>query len=58
MAWYAMDLWLRDFAYHTEIKWYVFAIGALLALIIAFLTIGIQSAKAALVNPAMLLKGE
>ena len=58
IAWYLMDKWLQDFAYHVEITWWFFAITALLALIIALLTVGFQSLKAALMNPVKSLKSE
>ncbi len=58
IAWYVMNQWLSDFAYRIEISWWMFAAAGALALLIAFLTVGFQSVKAALANPARSLKSE
>ncbi|GAB3953697.1 ABC transporter permease [Spirosoma harenae] len=58
IAWYAMNQWLQDFAYKLPITWWIFAVAGLLALIIALLTVSLQSAKAALVNPVKSLRSE
>ncbi len=61
-AWYFMNNWLKSFAYRIDLDWLSFApiaLGAgLAALLIAFLTIGIQSVRAALANPVASLKSE
>jgi putative ABC transport system permease protein len=51
VAWYLMHHWLQNFAYRIDIGWTVFAVTALLALGIAFLTIGIQAYRSARANP-------
>ena len=58
LAWYAMDKWLADFAYRIEMHWWMFALAGLLAAIIAFLTVGFQSVKAAVMNPVRSLRSE
>ncbi|QKZ12825.1 ABC transporter permease [Spirosoma sp. KUDC1026] len=58
IAWYVMHQWLQNFAYRVDIHWWVFALAGLLAVSIALLTVSIQSAKAALVNPVKSLKTE
>ncbi|WP_080240525.1 ABC transporter permease [Spirosoma rigui] len=58
LAWYAMSQWLQRFAYKTDIEWWVFALAGLLAIGIALLTVGLQSAKAALTNPVKSLRAE
>jgi putative ABC transport system permease protein len=58
IAWYAMNTWLQDFAYHTEINWWVFASAALISILIALFTVSFQSIKAALMNPVKSLKSE
>jgi putative ABC transport system permease protein len=52
VAWYLMHRWLRNFAYRIDIGWTIFAVTALLALGIAFFTIGVQAYRAARANPA------
>lgn len=57
-AWWAMDNWLQDFAYRTDIEWWVFAVAGIIAILVAFLTVSFQSVKAALANPIGALKSE
>jgi putative ABC transport system permease protein len=52
LSWYALNRWLQDFVYRIEIRWWMFAVTGLLAVIIAVFTVSLQSAKAALTNPA------
>ncbi|CAN5647328.1 ABC transporter permease [soil metagenome] len=58
LAWYAMDQWLKDFAYKIDIEWWMFALAGLLAVGIALLTVSFQSIKAALMNPVKSLRSE
>lgn len=58
IAYYAMNKWLENFAYKTELSWWVFALAGLLALGIALLTVSFQSWKAATKNPVESLRYE
>jgi len=58
VAWYAMHRWLENFAYKTELSWWIFALTGLLALGIALLTVSWQSLKAATRNPVEALRYE
>ena len=58
IAWYFMSEWLNGFAYHIEMTIFTFLIAGALALVITLITIGSQTLKAALVNPATILKNE
>ncbi|MDN3596004.1 FtsX-like permease family protein [Zunongwangia endophytica] len=58
IGWYAMQQWLQDYAHRIEIKWWVFGLAAMLVISIAMCTVGIQSAKKAIINPANSLKTE
>jgi len=58
IAWYAMDKWLQDFAYRTEISWWIFLIAGVLSVLIAFLTVSVQAIKAAVANPVKSLRTE
>ena len=58
LAWYAMNQWLKDFAYKIDIEWWMFALAGLLAIGIALLTVSFQSIKAALMNPVKSLRSE
>ena len=58
VAWYFMKQWLSDFAYRIDISAWVFVVAGLLAIAVAFLTVGYQSIKAALMNPVKSLRNE
>lgn len=58
IAWWVMTQWLQDFAYRTEINWWVFLLAGLLVLVITLLTVSYRSIKAALMNPVKSLKTE
>jgi putative ABC transport system permease protein len=58
LAWYFMHKWLQDFAYRISIGWWVFAITGFVALLIALLTISLQSFKVAVSNPVKSLRTE
>ena len=58
VAWWAMQRWLRDFAYRISIGWWTFALAGLGALLIALLTVSIQAIKAAGANPSKSLRSE
>ncbi len=58
VAWYFMNKWLQDFAYRINISWWVFAIAAIMALSIAFVTVSFQAIKAAIANPVKSLRTE
>jgi len=50
-AWWAMHDWLQGFAFRIDIKWWVFGLSAITALLVAFITVALQSVKAASSNP-------
>ncbi|MCB0855754.1 MAG: ABC transporter permease, partial [Bacteroidetes bacterium] len=56
IAWYAMQEWLSGFEYHVDLNVWVFALSGVSAIVIAWLTIGYQSLKAALANPVESLR--
>ena len=58
LAYYLMSAWLQDFAYRTNIAWWIFVLAGVTAVLIAFVTISLQSIKAALMNPVKSLKAE
>ncbi len=58
IAWYAMHTWLTDFAYRTDIHWWVFLLAGGLTVLISLLTVSFQSVKAALMNPVKSLRSE
>ena len=58
LAYYAMNLWLQDFAYSIEIGVGIFIMTAFFVVLVAGLTISYQSLKAAVANPIHSLKHE
>jgi putative ABC transport system permease protein len=58
IALYVMKKWLQNFAYRINIGWLVFAIAGVIALVIALLTVGFHSYKAAGKNPVEALRYE
>jgi len=58
VAWWAMNNWLQDFAYHIKISWWVFLAAGCLAVLIALVTISFQAIKAAIANPVKSLRTE
>jgi putative ABC transport system permease protein len=53
-----MHRWLENYAYKTEIKWWVFALAGIIVLVIAVLTLSFQSWRAATRNPVEALRYE
>lgn len=58
LVWWLMDKWMSQYAYRTEMSWWIFAVAGLATLVIALLTVLGQSYKAAVENPAHAVKGE
>jgi len=58
IAWWAANSWLQEYAYHIDIKWWVFVTAGLLAIGIALVTVSYQAIKAAIANPVKSLRTE
>ena len=58
VAYFYMQSWLQEFAYHVEMNLFIFILGGALSLLIAFLTINYQAVKAAYSNPIDVLRYE
>lgn len=58
IAWWAMHTWLGNFAYRTEISWWIFILAGFTAMCIALLTISFQAIRTAFANPAKSLRME
>ncbi|HET9435194.1 MAG TPA: FtsX-like permease family protein, partial [Chitinophagaceae bacterium] len=50
--------WLERFAYRIELEWWFFVGAGVTALLIAWITIGMQTIKAAHINPAECVRNE
>jgi putative ABC transport system permease protein len=58
VAWYAMNKWLQNYTYRITIMPWTFLLAALLAFLIALLTVSYKSARAARTNPVEALRYE
>jgi len=58
LAYYAMDRWLKNFAYRTDIALWIFLVSGILGLAAAFATVSYQSLKASVANPVDSLRYE
>ncbi|MEQ8904590.1 ABC transporter permease [Ekhidna sp.] len=58
ISYYFMSEWLQDFENRTNINLMVFLLAGIIALVIAWVTMGFQSWNAARINPARSLKDE
>src|SRR5579871_116997 len=58
LAWFIMNKWLEDFAYRIDVSWWMIAIAGLLAILIALITVSLQTIRAAIANPVKSLRTE
>jgi putative ABC transport system permease protein len=56
-AW-LLQRWLAGFAYHIDLLWWLFAVPALVALLIALAVVGAHSLRAARARPVSALRHE
>jgi len=58
LAWLATGHWLQHYPYRISLSWWLFASAALLVIVVALVTIGFQSVKAAMAKPVKSLRSE
>ncbi len=58
LAWLMMNNWLQNYQYRITISWWIFLIAAIVAILIALLTVSFQAIKAAIANPVKSLRTE
>ena len=58
IGYYIMSRWLENFAYKTDLGWYIFVFTGGLALFIAMGAVSFQAARAAYTNPVEALRDE
>jgi len=58
VAWWAMNAWLHNYAYRTNISWWIFLAAGSLAVLIALATVSYQALKVAVANPVKSLRKE
>ncbi|MFC2167811.1 ABC transporter permease [Acidobacteriota bacterium] len=57
-AYFVMNNWLQNFAYRINLSWWMFALAAGLAFLIALIIVSFQTIKAAIKNPVDSLRYE
>jgi len=58
VAWYGLSNFLQGYAYRTNLSWWVFALAAVITMLIAMLTVSFKCVQAALANPVKSLRTE
>jgi ABC-type antimicrobial peptide transport system permease subunit len=58
LAYFSMSSWLQQYAYRTEISWWIPASAGAGTLAITLITVSYQSIKAARANPIKSLRSE
>ena len=58
VAFYLLGSWLENFAYRIDLSPWFFVLGGLATVLIACLTVGFETWKAASVNPVECIKDE
>jgi putative ABC transport system permease protein len=58
LVYWGASQWLRNYAFHIRLEWFIFVGPPLLLLAISLLMIGVQSLKTAMANPVDSLKTE
>jgi putative ABC transport system permease protein len=58
LAWWGMREWLQNYAYRIELNLWLFVLPSLLVLLIALLTVGLKTWRAARANPVKSLRYE
>tara|TARA_R110000796_G_scaffold88850_6_gene191970 strand:- start:31555 stop:33954 length:2400 start_codon:yes stop_codon:yes gene_type:complete len=58
ISYYVMNGWLQDYPYHVILKWWIFGLAMLGAMIVTIVTISFQAIKAARANPIKSLRTE
>lgn len=58
LSYYALQNWLRNFAYRIEIQWWIFVLSGFIAILLTLIVIGLNTMKTAKMNPVEALREE
>ncbi|WP_026236491.1 ABC transporter permease [Pontibacter roseus] len=58
LSWYLMSNWLNDYAYRTDLSWWIFGSAFLVTLVIAMFTLSFHAVKTAMADPVNSLRTE
>ena len=56
IAWWQTHSWLQNFAYHTNLSWWIFLFSGIIMIAAALLIICARAGKAAIANPVKSLR--
>ena len=57
-GYYAIHIWLQDFAYRVDLDGWMFVMAGAMAISVSFLVVSVQAIRAGLANPARSLRSE
>jgi putative ABC transport system permease protein len=58
ISWYFLHRWLENFVYRSLLSWWIFPLAGVVTLLIALVTVGVQTLRAAVANPIESLRSE
>ncbi len=58
LAWWAIHSWLDDFVFRTSVSWWIFAASGIGMIVIALITLSVQTIRTAMANPVTSLRSE
>ena len=58
IAWWLMEGWLQEFAYHIPLSWWIFAVPSLAVVWVPLVRVSVHTLRAARTNPATSLRYE
>lgn len=58
IAWIGLHQWLQQFAYRTEISWWLFLLTGIVTILVALMTLSFQTIRAAVADPVKSLRTE
>jgi len=58
IAWWAIHSWLEGFVFRTDVNWWIFPLSGLVMIVLALITLSVQTIKTATANPARSLNTE
>lgn len=58
IGYYLMSSWLKGYIYRINLYWWIFVLAGLFVMIISYISVYLQSARAANANPVVTIKKE
>ena len=58
LAWWAIHAWLEDFVFRTPASWWIFLMSGIGMILIALITLSVQTVRTAMANPVTSLRSE